>query len=259
MSGKSAKYIRVASDLHLETRNQEIDLLPPDERDKDSILVLAGDISNDKDQVYDFITKSQPRFYAVVYVPGNHEFFGHEMDEWVTTMDDRLADNCLVYAALAEARSFVISNVRFVCGTMWGDGCTNAYEAWQLERMVNDFSHIKEWSHDTMVAVNAEHRDQISRFLKEPFIGKTVVVTHHLPSHALCAVRFGYKLNGAFACDCDDLMHGPHAPSLWLHGHSHDTNDRIFGNTRVVCNPAGYPGDAHSGYNHYDKMFIDIC
>lgn len=253
-------YIRVASDLHLETRNafSMNTLLPPDEKDKESILVLAGDISSNKDQLEFFLNHIQQRFYAVVYVPGNHEFYGHDIEEWVVDMDKRLSENCLIYAALAEVRSFMISNVRFICGTLWGDGCDNEFDARRLEAQINDFKYMKDWNHDSMVAVNRSHRQDIERLLKEPFDGKTVVVTHHLPSHSLCAPRFGYKMNGAFASDCDALMKGECAPWLWVFGHSHDTSDRMLGNTRVICNPAGYPEDSKSEFNKYGKVFIPL-
>ena len=30
-------------------------------------------------------------------------------------------------------------------------------------------------------------------------------------------------------------------PRLWVHGHTHLTCDYMLGETRVVCNPHGYP------------------
>jgi predicted phosphodiesterase len=255
----SAMFIRVASDLHLETRSGcARELLDPDERDAHSILVLAGDISSDPDQLIEFINSVHSRFYAVVYVAGNHEFWDHDMEAWVDAMDDRLAKYCLVYSATSTVKSFMVSNVRFICGTLWGDGCDNVAGARMLECRINDFKRIKGWSHDRMVAVNKDHRRDIERFLQEPFHGKTVVVTHHLPSHKLCAARFAHRMNAAFATDCDDLMCATHAPRLWIHGHSHDTHDRVIGNTRVLCNPAGYPEDSASEFNKYGKCFIGI-
>lgn len=36
-------------------------------------------------------------------------------------------------------------------------------------------------------------------------------------------------------------MHGPHAPSVWIHGHIHANRDYVIGGTRVIANPRGYP------------------
>jgi Icc-related predicted phosphoesterase len=30
-------------------------------------------------------------------------------------------------------------------------------------------------------------------------------------------------------------------PKLWIYGHTHEPDDRMFGDTRVVSNPRGYP------------------
>lgn len=30
---------------------------------------------------------------------------------------------------------------------------------------------------------------------------------------------------------------------LWVHGHMHNASDYVIGDTRVVCNPKGYPGE----------------
>jgi hypothetical protein len=37
-------------------------------------------------------------------------------------------------------------------------------------------------------------------------------------------------------------MHGPLAPRYWLRGHVHKSLDYTIGDTRVICNPRGYPG-----------------
>jgi Icc-related predicted phosphoesterase len=32
-------------------------------------------------------------------------------------------------------------------------------------------------------------------------------------------------------------------PRLWIHGHTHTSFDYMIGDTRVVANPHGYPGE----------------
>lgn len=31
-------------------------------------------------------------------------------------------------------------------------------------------------------------------------------------------------------------------PNIWFHGHIHTSSDYWLGETRVICNPFGYPG-----------------
>lgn len=98
---------------------------------------------------------------------------------------------------------------------------------------------------------HAESRAYIKAELQKPFDGKTIVVTHHLPSIKSVAERYKVDpLTPAFASDCEDLLEL--GADLWVHGHNHDSCDYIHGRTRVVCNPRGYPkrpGDA-SGFEN---------
>lgn len=62
------KYIRVCSDLHLEQfygQREELlaaKFIPEDERDAESVLALAGDISSKFDQLVNFIRAVEKRF-----------------------------------------------------------------------------------------------------------------------------------------------------------------------------------------------------
>jgi hypothetical protein len=78
--------------------------------------------------------------------------------------------------------------------------------------------------------------------LSNPFSGKTVVVTHHLPHPSSVHEKYrGDALNPCFASNLSVLV-GPPA-ILWLHGHTHESMDYAVGGTRVVCNPRGYLPD----------------
>ena len=35
-------------------------------------------------------------------------------------------------------------------------------------------------------------------------------------------------------------------PAVWVHGHIHTACDYRIGQTRIVCNPAGYDGKGHN-------------
>lgn len=72
----------------------------------------------------------------------------------------------------------------------------------------------------------------------EPFEGKTVVVTHHLPSMRSVAERYRHELLSA--CFASNLDHLLGYSALWVHGHTHDSFDYAAHGTRVICNPRGY-------------------
>ena len=68
-----------------------------------------------------------------------------------------------------------------------------------------------------------------------------VVISHHLPHFNSISPQYSrYRTNCFFLCDVGlDKM--KKKPQLWIHGHTHTACDYKVGNTRVICNPVGYP------------------
>jgi len=270
------KHLRIASDLHLEGfngRDPEIlalDFLPKDYRDAESILILAGDISSAPDQLVGFIRACQVRFPKVLFIPGNHEFYKHDYIAWNAEMTERFEMYCpgLVFA-LGTVGTLHIEelNLRFAFGTLWGDGGPTFADQGQVGFYLNDFRLISNGFHPEhgtrlkfavtdMMSIHKAQKEQVREFLNEPFDGKTVVVTHHLPSRRLVSTRFWPKdgsdgANGGFVGYCDDLLAADSAPNLWIHGHTHDTIDTTLWKCRIVCNPAGYRGEWSSPFNTF--------
>lgn len=246
-----AKYIRVVSDLHLEQylgRNAEtllVDFIPQHENDSDSVLILAGDISSKPQQLLNFLSVAEKRFLACVYVPGNHEFYRNDFIKWAADAKKSIPDNTEKTAfSTDDVQVAIIGGVRFIFGTLWADGGETLYDRAMVGRGLNDFRVISMGSThfrvSDMRALHVLHKAAIIAALKIPFEGKSVVVTHHLPSYSLCHPRFGTEINGGFASHCDDILAADFAPDIWVHGHTHDTIDRVMFNTRIVCNPFGY-------------------
>jgi predicted MPP superfamily phosphohydrolase len=271
----STKYIRVASDLHLEqfygmAAKKMAKLIPEDDRDAESILVLAGDISARPDQLVEFLSTVEGRFKRVVYVPGNHEYYRNNMttyDEQVPELLSKELKNTSF--AIGEVKSAIIDDIQFIFGTLWADGGSSLMDMGAVGKGLWDFSIIgKGSSHFTvwdMKEINKKQYDDIERFLKAADLDrKKVVVSHHMPSYSLCHPRFGGEINGGFASHCDALMHADYAPDLWVHGHTHDTIDRVIGNTRIICNPRGYAKEFsdpdNQQYNSYGvaPLFIEV-
>jgi predicted phosphodiesterase len=46
-------------------------------------------------------------------------------------------------------------------------------------------------------------------------------------------------------------------PKLIVHGHTHDPCDYMIGETRVICNPRGYPAE-HPWYENYQPKIVEI-
>ncbi len=227
--------IQLLSDIHLEFHadggRSFVESVPV----AGDVLVLAGDLCPLADlarheRALELFTQ---RFPHVLWVPGNHEWYGARVDAGLlATMADRLPD----LRRLDAARPTVIDGVRFLGDTLW---FPERPDDVVYRHLVADFEQIGglvPWCHE-------EHARTVAALAASVRPGD-VVVTHHLPSPECVATRFlGSKLNRFFMTDLSDLILRTR-PALWLHGHTHASIDVIVGETRIVCNPFGYAGYA---------------
>lgn len=78
--------------------------------------------------------------------------------------------------------------------------------------------------------------------------GKHKNISNKLIRKALQWYARDTTMNGAFTSNLDEfILDHPHV-ALWTHGHTHHTFDYAIGDTRIVCNPHGYPGEK-SGFD----------
>lgn len=196
----------------------------------------------------------------IVMVAGNHEYYG----EVYPTHADKLQRNAAKFKNVhfLENQSVEIGGVVFLGCTLWTDlklweagphaGLYDRTETiFEVATYMNDYKRIKYFDgrrHRELMPNDTVklHLDSV-RWLKEQFEihrgRKIVVVTHHGPSFK--SVGALYKkdvLSAAFASHLDQLVEQSVAV-LWVHGHTHMQCDYQIGETRVVCNPHGYPDE----------------
>jgi predicted phosphodiesterase len=254
--------LHILSDLHVEFTS----FVPP--ATGADVVILAGDIH--KGLAGLAWARVAFAHQTLIYVTGNHEFYG---GHW----DDTLAEMRAVAAALdihfLENDQLLLGGVRFLGAALWTDfdyfGPARRGEAMRAcVEYLADFRRIAAVpSGDddgagppmpgqgegclTPAHVRLRHlesRNWLAARLASPHEGPTVVITHHLPGANSVAARYRDDLgNAGFASHLDHLM-GPAA--LWVHGHTHDSFDYRKGGTRVVCNPRGYPLRGGGGFEN---------
>lgn len=231
--------IHLLSDLH-----NEFDLFEPEVRDAD-VVILAGDI-NVKTRGVEWAKNTFT--CPVLYVPGNHEFYGGHLTRTLEKMRAASSDQVRVL----DRDEVILSGVRFLGATMWTDFSATGnppIAAFTAQNGLNDFKQIRTAEFRRirpadLISESAKTRDWLRAKLADPFDGPTVVITHHAPSMRSLEdnPHAGGHLDAAFANRWEDLMGGDQV-ALWVHGHSHTAVDYDVAGTRVVCNPRGYPGE----------------
>lgn len=258
--------IQLASDLHLEFLQRD----SPGERligpvPGADVLVLAGDIADGAHGFKLFADWPTSKATPIIYVAGNHEFYGHAIEPMREKMREGAALNSIHFL---ENESVVIEGVRFLGTTLWTDyrlrsDCTRSQLMEIAQRSLNDHQLIRT-GRNRFTAQDALDRHEAARAwlkseLDKPFAGKTVVVSHHGPHPLSVHPRYvGDHLSAAFVSDLSALMPGV---DLWLHGHVHDGFDYQVGRCRVVANPAGYVlnrGDAQRDEYKFENPLFDM-
>lgn len=229
--------ILVVSDLHAEFWKDDkvlYKLAPAD------MIVVAGDLGT-----YPWLASSLQvlceRYDDVVFVPGNHEYYQSSFE---------LVDNLLysldfpgLHILTAKTGPQVIQGQRFVGDTLWFRRPKNYNPKWY---QLNDFHQI--------IGIDEvyDRNDRAIEFFEDEVDPETIVVSHHFPTPQSIHPLFkSNPLNQYFCCDIEYLIK-EETPKMWIHGHTHFSFDYHVGETRIVCNPLGYPNENDSF--EYDKI-----
>lgn len=226
--------IQIISDIHLEFGDFDL----PDENC--DVLIAAGDIGVGLEGLEWLITLDIP----VVYVAGNHEFWGYDMHE---LQDEFIAMSKGSNVRFLEKKSVVINGVRFLGCTLWTDfnKCDDEEMMEDLQSIMNDFRYIisnnAPITPEHLIKTNLSCVKWLERELSKDHDGPTIVVTHHAPTKKSWAADPDDYLKFAYCNNLESLLKDNDV-KLWVHGHIHHSSDYTKHGTRIVCNPRGYKG-----------------
>jgi 3',5'-cyclic AMP phosphodiesterase CpdA len=147
------------------------------------VLILAGDIEPGTAGLARFAERSIP----MIYVPGNHEYYGGQLDKVNVELRDA-AKSLGIH--LLDNDEVIIAGVRFLGSTLWTDfrldGEESVPQAFATaQKYVTDFHCIRfsdAWlTPEDTVGLHRQAVRWLEDKLAEPFAGTTVVITHHAP------------------------------------------------------------------------------
>lgn len=194
----------------------------------------------------------------IVYTPGNHEFYGSNLDVLpydlmkVGQRTDRLyiLDGQYVF-------KHTIDDIDFIGASLWTNFNTGSPAIMNLiQRGLNDYKYIRSSGDFKLITANRimqEHCEQRKSIFKKlsKSTNKCVCVTHHAPllfngGHA-DGLSYGY---------CSDLTewfsNANKLPEYWFSGHTHSSYVKRVeyptGTVQFVSNQMGYPTEFNSGF-----------
>ena len=230
------------SDLHFEFGAPF--RLPPES--SANVLVLAGDLItfNDEAPLEELLKAWQK---PVIYVTGNHEYYVnrplHDEDRHFKKWLARNHPN----VTFLQNTSTTIEGVHFFGGTMWTDFAGENLKAMETARRgINDYRliHKSEFESITPQDTIGLHKDFVTELVawfEKDLPGPRVVVSHHAPVLNPETQHINSPLMPAFNSLDMVPMIEKYRPALWIYGHTHECDDQIIGDTRIISNQRGYP------------------
>jgi len=266
--------IQIVSDLHLEHA------LAPEIKPVGDVLVLGGDIclaqhiyrhpinedglpnnaehGVDAARYRDFFKYCSENWSKVIYLSGNHENYSGQWERTTPVLREETRRYGNIH--FCDQDRVDIDDVTFLGVSLWTDfNNHDPFTVMSVKDLMSDYHAITENPREGLyhklrpTTVLAKHvsdlewlRVQLSLLQDR----KIVVCTHHAPSHRSIYHTYAHQhiMNGCFVSNLDGFIMDHPQIKLWTHGHVHNVFDYTIGETRVVCNPRGYPGE-HSGWN----------
>ena len=268
------KYIRYASDIHLDHDKGNLWYPIKLEGDEDTTYIIAGDLWRDCKHISQldengesWIGRVSKQFKYVVYVLGNHDYWGGRLDTSYQKCKDLAIEQGLTNVFILENSSITLDGHTFVGGTLWTDyGDRNPISMMEAKNYMNDYRLIRfgENYHkmtpiDCLKIFDATKRT-IFKTPKPENGGKLFVVTHMAPSYQ--------SVNEVYRTERDKLSNTWYYSELgnsiadseidyWLHGHTHHACAYAINKTLVLCNPRGYVNyESDVGFNEVARITL---
>lgn len=252
--------IQLASDLHLEFKENLAYIQSIPFEITGDILILAGDTFYLKDRTMPnikFWRWASQNYQQVILVPGNHEFYNNGD---VTSRGDSWQYMFLDNVGYYYNKVVRIGDVDIILSTLWSH--IREENEVSLFRGMNDFCQILYDKHRLRIEdFNVEHKKCLA-FIKQSVLESTakhiVVVTHHLPTLQVVAEeRINDSMNNAYVTELGNFIANSRI-DYWIYGHSHENINTEIGVTKIISNQLGYllNGEQIEGFS--TSRFIEL-
>lgn len=247
---------QLCSDLHLEYAVNRKYLEQHPLEVVGEVLLIAGDsyYLNEDARDLDFLKWCADHYEETYLIPGNHEYYGgYDFSNASRSFKKSIYSN----VHYVNNQVIRLGDIRILCSTLWSQ--IKEY-AGVIKMGMADFHRIRYG--DRKLSVEAYNNafkislDFITSSLDDR--GKTIVLTHHLPSIHCNDVEFkNSPLTEAFCVDLTELIKESKI-DYWVYGHSHrNIGDIDLFGTKLISNQLGYVTlNEHTSFNR--SRVIDL-
>lgn len=222
------------------------------------VLVLAGDNflaydflgprSGDNQTQRDFAThlveRVFPQFKAVVYVPGNHEYYGTSLSTAIPILKQAFLERGATNLHFLDNDFITIGDLTIYGTTLWSN-MESVLKRMEMEKATNDATSIKGFNgtvcHNLHMEAVARLQSFLTRHQTDSALSgnKLVIASHHAPSMQSINPLYSASIPFAYASNLEPLIEANPHINAWIHGHTHRKADYTVGATRILSNPFG--------------------
>lgn len=218
----------ILSDVHLESHKDGGAAWLRNHKPRAPYLILAGDLHN-AHSLKNALSVLSLHYKEIFMVLGNHEFWDSSPSLVLSLKEEINREIPNVH--ILENETFKVEGVKIHGCTLWfPDRPLQAVD----KKNMGDFQYIQgfePWVYDQ----NRLSQDFLSSEVREG----DIVITHHIPTFQGVSEKWRTSnLTPFFYTECNPYLLT--TPSLWVYGHTHDSQDFYLGETRFLCNPYGY-------------------
>jgi predicted phosphohydrolase len=224
--------------------------IPTLPEDKETVLILAGDIGTWK-QATSWMIDIKEQFAHIVYVAGNHEYYGQEVALMQRHTRQRFKEHDNLH--YLENDSLELDDCVIVGATLWTDIGDYDPEAIVIcGKYMNDYKCINIGTPEDKRLLHpndtiAIHKQSLACFERviESATKPVVIITHHAPSFGTVTDEdigpFDDRIQCAYATNLYDwLNERKHKVAVWCHGHTHKSMIYSLAGVPVLTNAKGY-------------------
>eukprot|EP01130_Rhizamoeba_saxonica_P009549 TRINITY_DN3887_c0_g1_i1.p1 TRINITY_DN3887_c0_g1~~TRINITY_DN3887_c0_g1_i1.p1 ORF type:complete len:293 (+),score=35.53 TRINITY_DN3887_c0_g1_i1:525-1403(+) len=253
-------HIQIASDLHIEfygNNMPEPGIIIPSA----PILALLGDIGAPFMSNYPrYLNQLSEQFELVLVIAGNHEFYdvyNQKEKPSVDQIHQKIQEICdqnpkLIY--MHQTRVDIAEYSILGC-TLWA--FAHESQKRKLGNMLNDYRLIYDSNRSPITPdYTVKWHDSDVNWIRKNILEadrKSVVLTHHAPSHKIVHPGLGFSTNLEYMFKDEGYN-----INVWAYGHTHASCNCLVKGTQVVSNQRGYPGKTAPHYQYDPEYTITV-
>ena len=244
--------ILAVGDLHIDNWDDTLPNLYPcgkrsycpivwEQNDDQSIIVIAGDVSDDIDMTISYINNLTSFYSKVLFVDGNHEsclVYPQVLDEH--TIAAKIHSSSVHF--LSE-KPFIVDRIAFVGRCGWWDYRNRDEEKDRL--YFNDWmphlspSQVDLFHNNVEQKAKVDYLDlikDIENMQRSEDVDRIILVTHTIPHRRFYGDDKHHHLNSRF-----ESINSARYPKIdtWVFGHVHEQWDIEIDGIRYIANPRG--------------------